>query len=389
MPRDGPNNDMEHKSLISDAFIQMSCSTVAADTGMMNSVLPLASSLRTAGIGVVVSGVLPVGASAATWGEADAITAFTARSLRDAAAGFAWQRVEETIREIKHTHSKPLVHVHGVWTPANVVACRACSQLGVPYVVSPHGMLLPAAMSRHAWRKHLALWATVKCNLEAAMAVHATSPGEAEAVKALAPRADIVQLPWGVQPAAPAPPRNGQRDRRIAVFLGRLLPHKGIYELVDAWNEVQPVGWSLQFIGSDPLRQHARLLERIRFQTQHDAITVLPALPHHEISALLHRVDLLILPSRSENFGLCVGEALAHGVPVIVSTETAWTSISTVGCGWIVDQSPRALADAIRAATTLPADALASMGGLGRDWVESRFSWPTIASRYAKELYRL
>ena len=90
--------------------------------------------------------------------------------------------------------------------------------------------------------------------------------------------------------------------------------------------------------------------------------------------------DALVLPSHTENFGLVVAEALAHGVPVIASKGTPWGEVESEGCGIWVDNSPASLANAV---SSLQSMDLVAMGEKGRRWVTRRFSWAAIAVEFA------
>jgi glycosyltransferase involved in cell wall biosynthesis len=93
-------------------------------------------------------------------------------------------------------------------------------------------------------------------------------------------------------------------------------------------------------------------------------------------SRFYQSIDLTVVPSYSENFGIAVTDALAHGVPVVASTGTPWARVVEVGCGLWVDNSPDALARAIRKMSTAP---LEQMGQRGRHWMMEEFAWERIA----------
>src|SRR5262249_36544359 len=69
-------------------------------------------------------------------------------------------------------------HVHGIWNVPEWSATRLARAHGVPYVVSPRGMLLPAAFRRGRWRKRLAFELLERTSLERAAFLHATSTEE-------------------------------------------------------------------------------------------------------------------------------------------------------------------------------------------------------------------
>jgi glycosyltransferase involved in cell wall biosynthesis len=88
--------------------------------------------------------------------------------------------------------------------------------------------------------------------------------------------------------------------------------------------------------------------------------------------------DALVLPSFSENYGLVVAEALAHGVPVVAGSGTPWAELEKRGCGLWVDNSPESLAAAISRIDTMP---LQEMGARGRAWMKAEFGWDRIAEK--------
>ena len=92
--------------------------------------------------------------------------------------------------------------------------------------------------------------------------------------------------------------------------------------------------------------------------------------------------DLFILPSHSENFGLVVAEALAHGVPVLTTTGAPWPELPQRGCGWWVEPTVDGLSQGLRAATSCDRRMLRQMGGIGREWVTKEFAWKRVAHQF-------
>ena len=81
---------------------------------------------------------------------------------------------------------------------------------------------------------------------------------------------------------------------------------------------------------------------------------------------LLKKADLFILPSFSENFGVVVAEALAHGIPVISTLGTPWEGLVKNRCGWWVAAEANALTGALCEAVALSDDERYEMGVRGR-----------------------
>ena len=101
----------------------------------------------------------------------------------------------------------------------------------------------------------------------------------------------------------------------------------------------------------------------------------------------LQEAALLALPSHHENFGLSLVEALARGVPVLVSTGVNLSQeIAATGAGWVArlegGDLSKALAEALREERER-----ASRGSAGRELVRSRYTWPVVAAQLA-DFYR-
>ena len=94
---------------------------------------------------------------------------------------------------------------------------------------------------------------------------------------------------------------------------------------------------------------------------------------------LLRAASLFVLPTRDENFGLAVAEALASGVPVIATKGAPWRRLESEGCGWWVDHGAEPLAGVLGAAMAMAEPQLAGMGLRGRSWMIREFSWDRIA----------
>jgi glycosyltransferase involved in cell wall biosynthesis len=99
---------------------------------------------------------------------------------------------------------------------------------------------------------------------------------------------------------------------------------------------------------------------------------------------LFDNADVLVVPSHTENFGMVVAEALAHGIPVIASRGTPWKRLEEMGCGLWVDNSPASLASAIMRISSMP---LRQMGLRGKDWMQKEFAWDYVAEEMIR-VYR-
>jgi glycosyltransferase involved in cell wall biosynthesis len=280
-----------------------------------------------------------------------------------------------------------VVHVTAVYSWPTLSVALASKRSGTPYIVSPRGSLASAALEWRSWKKRLFSCAGGLAALQGASGFHATSEQEAVDVKAAVPGAHVCVVPNGTDVPDESELlrlRGAGRDS-YTLFLGRLHPHKNPDLLLRAWARVsaKEPSYRLVFAGPDvaglraPLRELAGELgcsQRVDFAGPVDGDAK---------AALLARAKVVVLPSKSENFGNALAEALAHGTPVIATRGTPWSELGPRRCGWWVDADEESLASAIRQALVLDEQDRTEMGSRGRAWMAEAFSWQSVAQRMA------
>lgn len=286
--------------------------------------------------------------------------------------------------------SGSLIHNHGLWLPVNHWASRLARKRDVAVVMQPHGMLEPWALNHRAWKKRIAMALFQWRDLASAKALIATSSDEYENIRKLGFRQPIAVIPNGVKIDAPEtsgshPTRKDGEDRTV-LFLSRIHPKKGLVNFVHAWARIAPQGWRLRIAGSDEgghLEEILRLAGELGIDQSVEYVGMVEG---ERKSALYRGADLFVLPTHSENFGVVVAEALAHGVPVITTHGAPWADLETHGCGWWIEIGVEPLVQALRDAMALSDDARRDMGKRGREYVR-RYDWGAIAQQTV-EVYR-
>lgn len=268
-----------------------------------------------------------------------------------------------------------IVHVHGLWLPLYHRALKAARRQGIPTTLSTHGMLEPAALRFSRWRKRAAWVVYQRRDFRSASLLHVTAPPELATLRNLHIRQPLVVAPPGVHVPSQES-LQGKKGGLRALYLGRLHPIKGIDLLIDAWLAVAPAGWTLQVAGPDEANLRGMLSERIAASGNRQVrIEWLGERFGPAKTTLLEQADLVIVPSRSENFAITVIEALAFGSPVLTTTGTPWTNLPELGIGWVCDPRASALATALRAACDCQPAERSRMGSRGRSWVAETYSW--------------
>lgn len=281
-----------------------------------------------------------------------------------------------------------VIHDNGIWLPHNHALAEIAHKRGIPRIVTTRGMLQPWALKHKGIKKRVAWMLYQKRDLNRARFLHATSDEECASLTRLDLGSDIVTIPNGVDipdltscEAIESCVPKQESCKRQALFLSRLHPMKGLPLLIDAWAQVRPPEWRLAIAGPDEGGHRGEIEWKIREHGLGDVVTFLGPLGRHEKLEAFRRSELFVLPSHAESFGMVIAEALASGVPVLTTVHTPWKSIETAGCGWVTDVTEESLAEALRVATVLDRETLASMGKRGRFLVAENFSWPSVASR--------
>jgi glycosyltransferase involved in cell wall biosynthesis len=275
-----------------------------------------------------------------------------------------------------------IVHDNGIWLPHNHRLATLGASLGLPRVVSTRGMLEPWAVSHKRVKKKLAWWLYQRRDLSRASYHHTTAEQEAENLRLLKLGVPIGVIRNGVNVVEANIRRRDQSEWRHALFLGRIHPVKGLTLLLDAWAQVRPRGWRLQIAGPDEVGHRAELEDKISTASLANVVRFLGPLDGAAKEKAFAGADLFVLPSFSESFGMAIGEALAHGVPVLTTSAVPWPMLAGRGCGWSVAPSVDGLTGGLRVATALGPDALFAMGEKGRELVRQDFSWSGVAKQF-------
>jgi glycosyltransferase involved in cell wall biosynthesis len=275
-----------------------------------------------------------------------------------------------------------VVHNHSLWSMVNVAAGWVVPGRRAKLVTSPRGTLSTWALRRSRWVKRI-LWPLQRRVLVRADMLHATSEDELKEIRAQGFKAPVVVLPNGIDlPVLPSISRNRDTQTRTLLFLSRIHPIKGIDQLLQAWVELQHTHplWRLVIAGKG---------EAVHVEQVHALATALSVQRvefrgplYGEAKAQAYSdADLFVLPTHSENFGLVVAEALAHGCPAVVSRGAPWSGLESEKCGWWVDGSLQPLTAALDVAMRLAPVQLAEMGMRGRAWMERDFGWAAIGHK--------
>lgn len=283
-------------------------------------------------------------------------------------------------------------HFHGLWQPAQARLSRSLHRAGVPFVVSPHGMLEEWAWRHKWWKKWPYFLLCERAHLARASALLATAPMEAARIRHFLPRQRIETIPLGFTGQA-TPDYTAARaalgwadDETVLLFLSRLHVKKGLELLLRALAECRPPASTRLVIvgGGDPAYvASARALAESLPLPRIDWVGEVwgeARWPYFQ------GADLFCLPSYSENFGLAVLEACQVGTMALTTDTTPWGEWLSPDRGHIASPVVDSVTAALQRFFALPRRTPSDRARLA-EWAHSQFSWAALAPRYA-ELYR-
>jgi glycosyltransferase involved in cell wall biosynthesis len=230
-----------------------------------------------------------------------------------------------------HVEEYDVLHIHALFSFSTTAAAFWAARRGVPYVVRPLGVLNTWGMqNRRPLLKQLSFRLIERRILANAAAVHFTSERERREADLTAPSTRSVVIPNPV--ASPCLDENPSAERfltrhpdlagrSVILFLSRVDPIKGLDLLLDGFPRIQAAipDAVLVVAGEGEDRFVARLRDQAqRLGVQRDVVWT-GFLDESTKRAAFAVADVFVLPSYSENFGIAAVEAMANGVPVIVS----------------------------------------------------------------------
>lgn len=238
----------------------------------------------------------------------------------------------QLVQAIEAAHkSFDLVHVHSLWNPVATFSMRALRKRRHPYCLSPRGVLDPVVLARNRWKKIPWMWFWDRANVEGASLLHWTSATEYEkacrsgwrfASSVIA--ANVLDLEeWHELPS----PESFEQafpevcKKEVILFVGRINWVKNIDLLIRALALIREKRPSAMLVcaGPDNDNYQPELVQIAESLGLKDSVLFTGMLKHDALKAAYARAQVFTLVSKKENFGMSAAEALASGLPLLLS----------------------------------------------------------------------
>lgn len=277
-------------------------------------------------------------------------------------AGTGWKNVS------RWWDGADLLYLTSFFSPLFSLKAAAARKIGagrpVPLLIAPHGELAPEALAIKAAKKRAGIVGLRLTGLYSDAVWHASTDFEAQQIADSLPNLGRQRGPIYVAADIAAseqvlidPPA---REVPHMVFFGRISPAKNLDFALRVLSRVT-APTSLDIIGPLEDEEHwAQCQALIAAMPPHHRISYLGSITPDRVGSTLAQYDLYFVPTRTENFGHTIQEAMAAGLPALISDNTPWRGLQRQGAGWDLPLQESLFAEAIEAfARLLPAERLA------------------------------
>lgn len=294
-------------------------------------------------------------------------------------------------------HKFDIVIIEGLFSYIVRSAVASCQKYQKPYIIPPRGQLLPWSLGQKRVKKYLYLKMVGYNYLNHAAAIHCTDQYELEILKHLNIRSPLFVVGNGIDTNKYMGKERGifrnkygiPADGRVLLFLGRLHVKKRPDIALRTFANVFSVYPNAYFFICGPdeqLLSHKLMQEAYQLGCS-DRVFITGLINGDQIPQVLADADLVVMPSelQSENFGMSAVEALAAGVPVLVSKGIPiGARIEHEGIGRIASTSVNEFSNAaIQMFTNM--QELKDMGNKGQIFVQQNYDINIIAKKMLRQ----
>lgn len=291
----------------------------------------------------------------------------------------------------QHIRDYDLVQTNAIFSVPNLAAYSACQKHDVPYVVIPHGMLDPWALSYKAWKKRIYYTLLEKPALQNARLIQMLASTEAEQIKPLELKTPITIAPNGIHrqdfEKLPDPELFYQqfpdtRNKTLILFLGRIDPKKGLDLLATAFGKIHAQFSETHLIIAGPDNIGFLSTAKNYFASAGclEAVTFTGMLTGSLKYAALAAANIYVAPSYSEGFSMSVLEGMASGLPCVITTGCNFPEAAKANAAYVVDIDADAIANALNQCLQSPEKAR-EIGTRARQLIFEQYTWDSIAKK--------
>lgn len=282
---------------------------------------------------------------------------------------------------IKESKDADIIQTNSLWQYPNFVMNNVPKSSAAKIVIVPRGTLSDYALSISSIKKKIVLAIGQQKSLNNADMFIATCDKEYHDIRRFGLKQPVAIIPNGLE----LPELHETEKTRTVLFLARLHKVKGLDILLDVWKEITNEGafsdWNLTIAGPTTSDYAKQMISK---SSNMDRVSFIGEVYGDEKRNVMSEAAIYVLPTHTENFGISIAEALAHGTPVITTTGAPWSGLEENNCGKWIDLSHDNLKQTLVDMMQKTLEELSIMGQNGREWISRDYSWPEIAEKTIK-----
>ena len=257
---------------------------------------------------------------------------------------------EDFISKIYVEINPDRIYLNSMWSPKFTLLPLKVfrrSNCSTKVLLAPRGMLKPAAFNQKGFKKKLFLLLSKFNSLYSNITWHATSEIEQDEILQKFPKAKIRIAP-NLSNAALTPFKKERSSPFKLLTVGRISPEKGYYEALETmrnWNPSQAVQWDV--VGLKENTELVKVLQNAADEFPFIKIQMHGHKNSEDLKIFYEKAHLFFLPSRGENYGHAIAEALSSGTPVVISENTPWNNLEEEFAGKSSSINPIDLAQSL------------------------------------------
>jgi glycosyltransferase involved in cell wall biosynthesis len=298
----------------------------------------------------------------------------------------SWQNIRRQLAAVR----PDFVYLNSMFSPKFTIYPLLISRIyrhAYGVVLSPRGMLRESAIQFKTFKKKVYLTILRTAGMHRAIRFHATDRKEAEDIhKYFGETAGVTivaNFPGAAEGDLGVPVK--KEGELSMIFVGRIHPIKNLDLLLETLKQLR-ISCRLTVVGSLEDRSYWEKCSRIMDELPSNIIVnYIGEVANHELPAITARHHIFVLPTRGENFGHAIFEALAAGRPVLISDQTPWRNLQAAGAGWDLSlDSPWRFGEVIGQAAALGQQEYEALCRSTRQYLEKYVASLNLKEEYQK-----
>jgi glycosyltransferase involved in cell wall biosynthesis len=288
---------------------------------------------------------------------------------------------------IQEIREDTVIHVHTAWTYPTYIGYKIAKKYNVPLVLSVRGTMYEWALNQSKYIKKFAMFIFQKDMLNYADFLHITEPNERKSLEAINIKNKTILIPNGIEldhmfyslNKGILSKINYDTNIKYIMFLGRIVHNKGLHYLINSYIKLKNKYKNIEVLvvgGVEDKKYFKKIIKP-------DGVHFLGVLDGEDKHTVFCISSLFVLPTKSENFGISIAEAMSYKIPVVTTTGTPWQEIEKNNAGWWVDLSQENIDNAIDEAMGESYDMLKAKGDRGYDIIK-HYTWDRQALKMKK-----